>query len=119
MQSEQPFDVFNIMVMRHLETNHRNFAIDTFPVMKDDAIEEFWIQMVENHREKRQNLFALWDSQRFEPSELEEWKAKDLRKLAKQDPSYQTLIDKILDQRWAQLELMQQQPTTQPSKDEL
>ena len=54
---------FHVTVMRSLDDNSWSFAIDTFPLMDPQKIEEFWERMVEQHREKRRVLFAEWEKE--------------------------------------------------------
>ena len=45
-KSGSAVESFDVMVMRHLEDSTYSFAIDEFPAMTEDAIEEFWIEKV-------------------------------------------------------------------------
>jgi hypothetical protein len=50
-------ETYHIIVMTHKEDGIKSFAIDEFPIMKDDAIEEFYIKKVERKRMKREEAF--------------------------------------------------------------
>jgi hypothetical protein len=48
---------YHMIVMAHKEDNVTTLAIDEFPVMNEDAIEEFYIRKVERRRELREKAF--------------------------------------------------------------
>ncbi|KAF0687890.1 Aste57867_20382 [Aphanomyces stellatus] len=60
-KSGRPTESFSVVVMQSKLDDILSFAIDEFPVMDDDAIERFWIDMVERNRAKRRELFAEWN----------------------------------------------------------
>eukprot|EP01036_Dinobryon_divergens_P024306 gene24306-32742_t len=56
-KSGKTTESFEIVVMKHLEDGVRSFAINEFPEMNEDAIEEFYIRKVEARRRKREESF--------------------------------------------------------------
>lgn len=56
-KSGKPVEIFEIVVMKHFEDGVRSFAINEFPEMNEDAIEEFYIRKVEARRRKREESF--------------------------------------------------------------
>lgn len=79
--SHNLLEKYHMIVMRHKEDNITTLAIDDFPVMDEDAIEEFYIKRVEYRRKMREKAFEeleldaiamLQEIERGEQSLLEE-----------------------------------------------
>ena len=51
------------MVMRRHHDGSRSYAINDFPLVTDQSIEEYWIRKVERHRRVRQEIFAKYDAE--------------------------------------------------------
>ena len=49
--------------MESKEDGVLSFAIDDFPIMTDESIEEFWIRKVERHRELRNQIFSKLEAE--------------------------------------------------------
>lgn len=56
-KSKKETEEFKMIVMLHKEDGVRALAIDEFPVMDEDAIEEFYIRKIENRRRQREESF--------------------------------------------------------------
>eukprot|EP00904_Undaria_pinnatifida_P001847 jgi/Undpi1/11663/HiC_scaffold_36.g13958.m1 len=68
---------FKVVVMEHKEDGHISFSIDSFPQMDSKAVEDFHIQKVERHRQRRAAFF----------SELERESEGDARAMAMEGTS--------------------------------
>ena len=56
-KSGKPKEEFKMIVMQHKEDGVKSLAIDEFPVMDEDAIEEFYIRKIEKRRKQREESF--------------------------------------------------------------
>lgn len=56
-KSGKASEEFKMIVMLHKEDGVRSLAIDEFPVMNEDAIEEFYIRKIEKRRKQREEAF--------------------------------------------------------------
>lgn len=114
LKSGEPTAVFDVLVMRHLEDGTFSFAIDEFPEMNEDAIEMFWIEKVERHREMRDEAFKQieeearghsglrWDSNLKNPH-LSDMDSDDLLQLlaSEDDTQRRAAALRVVDARWA------------------
>lgn len=60
-KSGKPTEAFEMMIMRHYEDGTHSFAIDEFPEMNEDTIEEYWIRKVERQRTLREATFKAME----------------------------------------------------------
>lgn len=56
-KSKKSTEEFKMIVMLHKDDGVRALAIDEFPVMDEDAIEEFYIRKIERRRKQREESF--------------------------------------------------------------
>ena len=57
--SQQPREPFQMFVMTHKEDAVKSFAINEFPVMDDDAIEDFHVAKLERKKVEREEYLRL------------------------------------------------------------
>lgn len=62
-KSGKPAENFTIVVMKHHEEPYRTLAIDEFPEMDEDAIEQFYIRKVERKRQEREEVLSQWEQE--------------------------------------------------------
>lgn len=55
-------EIFQIVVMEHKLDNYLTLAIERFPIMLDNAIEEFYIERVKERRFAREQMFDILES---------------------------------------------------------
>lgn len=58
-------ETFDFVVMTHKEDGTSSIAIDEFPVMDDDAIEEFYIKKIESKRAAREASFRRMEVEAY------------------------------------------------------
>jgi hypothetical protein len=56
-ESTKSSEKFDFIVLKSHEDGVLSFAIDEFPLMQESAIEKYWIEMVDEHRRKREKTF--------------------------------------------------------------
>jgi GTPase SAR1 family protein len=69
--SHNLLEKFHMIVMTHKEDNVTTLAIEEFPVMDDDAIEEFYINKIEERRKMRNKAFEELELEAMELLEKE------------------------------------------------
>lgn len=57
--SGQAVEVYEMIVMKHYEEDYSTIAIDQFPEMDEDTIEEYYIRKVEQKRKDRDAAFKV------------------------------------------------------------
>lgn len=134
--SQKPLEAFDMMVLERKPlpgqdryADGRSIAIDEFPVMDEDAIEQFWIRKVEDRRRRRRELFKQWESEgeegvstQYQPKarkekrvvsleELQQMPTMQLRSLMDSQSSTEELrlaIARIIDERLERLQQLEQ-----------
>ena len=61
--SKKESEHYRMVLMTHKHTNITTLAIDEFPVMDEDAIEQFYIQMVKEKRKLYRKEMEILDSE--------------------------------------------------------
>jgi hypothetical protein len=139
-ESQKPIEKYEMMVLESKDqfgkpTGTKSIAIDEFPAMQEDAIEQFWIEMVEARRKRRRQLFKEWTNEKDQNvtfskkkqqtnrkinkkklrlEDLQKMSTKNLRLLlssttTKISPELRQAMTNIIDERWDKLEKMEQQ----------
>lgn len=68
-KSGQPTETFRMVVMKSRYDGSWSFAIDQFPEMDERAMEAFYIQKMEAHRARREELFRSMRAATTPPAE--------------------------------------------------
>lgn len=115
---------YDVVVMRnHLELDKVSAVTwSAFPLLREEAIERYWIAMVEAKRATRAAMFRDWSMGKSDPpyrrQDLESLTLRELRTikhLPTTSSDTRVLIQSILDDRWTTLERME----ASPRRDEL
>lgn len=53
---------YTVVVMKHAHEDYSTIAINEFPDMDENAIEEFYINKVEKKRSDREKIFQRWEA---------------------------------------------------------
>lgn len=133
--SGKSYESFEMMVMKSDHDGVLSFAIDEFPEMHDDSIEEFWIRQIERNKAEREAAFEEMEREYIEEQErlaataadaeerVEELRAhstKTLRKMLSQ-PSTSDLVREVilnvLDERLDRLEKLEESSRQSPPRN--
>lgn len=85
----------------------RSVAIDEFPEMDEDAIETFWVQMVEERRRRRWELFRKWEQEDAEDESTATQPVEPVEAVEEEAPP------RIVQKQTLTLEELQAMPTKQ------
>lgn len=113
-ESGLKYENFEIMVMEHFDNKEKSFSIDRFPKLKESAVEEYWIKMVEAKRKDRKQHFEQFQQLEVEMAQDMEYlrglKIFELRKLERLESTSAQVkenIQNIIQERWSILEKME------------